>query len=285
MHNPQKIVRAASKGRFLRVDRFMRYGVPYKGSKNKIAKWVIEQLPEADTFVDLFAGGCAVTHAALESGKYKHIIANDIEGSGIQLFIDAINGKYKDERRWISREDFFRLKDTDPYVKWCWSFGNNGKQYLYGADIEEYKRTIHEICFAETPHDRRMAYRKAMRWLYDKGYLTTRERANHAGDLESLQSLESLERLQRIERLDYRDVIIPDNAVVYCDIPYKGTNDYGMEFDHNAFYEWARNHPCYVSEYQMPDDFTCVASKESRCTFASINNSKKVTERIFTCTQ
>lgn len=30
----------------------MRYGLPYKGSKNAIAKWIIGNLPKADTFVD-----------------------------------------------------------------------------------------------------------------------------------------------------------------------------------------------------------------------------------------
>ena len=48
----------------------MRYGIPYRGSKNSIAKWIIESLPAADVFVDLCFGGGAVTHAALLSGKY-----------------------------------------------------------------------------------------------------------------------------------------------------------------------------------------------------------------------
>lgn len=55
----------------------MRYGIPYLGSKSRIAPWVIEHLPRADTLVDIFAGGCAVTHAAMLSGKFGKIIAND----------------------------------------------------------------------------------------------------------------------------------------------------------------------------------------------------------------
>lgn len=35
----------------------MRYGLPYKGSKNKIAKWIVDQLPEGEVFADLFFGG------------------------------------------------------------------------------------------------------------------------------------------------------------------------------------------------------------------------------------
>lgn len=34
----------------------MRYGLPYKGSKNAIAEWIVEQLPEGDVLVDLFGG-------------------------------------------------------------------------------------------------------------------------------------------------------------------------------------------------------------------------------------
>ena len=86
----------------------MRYGVPYRGSKNKIAQWVTSNLPAGETLIDLFAGGCAVTHAVLLSGKWNHIVANDI-GDAPQLFMDAVHGKYANEKRWISREDFHRL--------------------------------------------------------------------------------------------------------------------------------------------------------------------------------
>lgn len=114
------------------------YGVPYKGSKNFLAGDIVDALPTrgVDCLVDLFAGGCAVTHAALERGRYGRYIANDIDGQGVRLFRDSIWGKYHDERRWISREDFGRLKDTDPYVALCWSFGNNQRGYLYSREVE-----------------------------------------------------------------------------------------------------------------------------------------------------
>ena len=120
----------------------MRYGVSYKGSKNGIAKWVVDALPKAKHFYDLFAGGCAVTHAALLSGKYELFYANDIDVAP-QLFLDAINGKYRNETRWISREDFDALKDSDPYVRYCWSFGNTGRSYLYSKEIEPWKKALH----------------------------------------------------------------------------------------------------------------------------------------------
>ena len=63
------------------------------------------------------------------------------------LFIDALNGKYENDTRWISREDFFRLRDTDPFVAIVWSFGNNMRDYLYSVEIEPLKRAIHYAVF------------------------------------------------------------------------------------------------------------------------------------------
>lgn len=125
----------------------MKYGLPYKGSKNKLAERIVRLMPKRTHLMDLFCGGCAVSHAAMVMGKYKHIHINDINWMCPTLFIDAINGKYNNESRWISREDFFRLKDTDPYVAVVWSFGNNMRDYLYSRDIEPLKKAIHYALF------------------------------------------------------------------------------------------------------------------------------------------
>jgi len=125
----------------------MKYGLPYKGSKNKLAERIVRLLPRKKHLIDLFCGGCAVSHAALLMDKYEHIHINDINWMCPTLFIDALNGKYNDESRWISREDFFRLKDTDPYVAVVWSFGNNLRDYLYSREIEPLKKAIHYAMF------------------------------------------------------------------------------------------------------------------------------------------
>ena len=120
----------------------MNFGLPYMGSKNTIVPWVMHQLPAAEVFVDLFAGGCSVTHGAMLSGKYRRFLANDI-GDAPQLFLDAIDGKYRNERRWISRERFQELKGSAPYVRYCWSFGNNAEGYLYSQEVEPWKKALH----------------------------------------------------------------------------------------------------------------------------------------------
>ena len=123
----------------------MNYGLPYMGSKNKIAEWVVGHFPEKKHFYDLFAGGCAVTHCAMLKNKFETFTINDISKM-TELFTDAISGKYADERRWISRKDFFALKDNDEYVRICWSFGNKGRNYLYSKEIEPWKKALHYAC-------------------------------------------------------------------------------------------------------------------------------------------
>lgn len=125
----------------------MKYGLPYKGSKNKLAERIVRLLPRRTNLVDLFCGGCAVSHAALLMGKFKHIYINDINWMCPTLFMDALQGKYANDTRWISREDFFRLRDTDPYVAMVWSFGNNMRDYLYSKEIEPLKKAIHYALF------------------------------------------------------------------------------------------------------------------------------------------
>lgn len=125
----------------------MKYGLPYKGSKNKLAERIVRLLPRRTNLVDLFCGGCAVSHAALLMGKFEHIYINDINWMCPTLFMDALQGKYANDTRWISREYFFRLRDTDPYVAMVWSFGNNMRDYLYSKEIEPLKKAIHYALF------------------------------------------------------------------------------------------------------------------------------------------
>lgn len=111
--------------------------------------------------------------------------------------------------------------------------------------------------------------------------------------LQRMQSLERLQRLQSLERMqniqyystDYRNVPIPPNSTVYCDIPYEGTCDYKAigKFDHNAFYEWAlsRDFPVFVSEYNMPDTFTCLYRVKKNVLFSQKGTTGKKDEGLY----
>ena len=303
----------------------------------------------------------------------------------------ATNGEFKNEKWWISREDFSRLKDTDPYAAMCFSFGNNLKGYAYAKEIEPWKKAVHharafgdctllEAFRVKSNGDRadirqnKEEYKKAyIKWYMknimksDKEYhiektelernikeeserlrnylVNARNKAGvkssdvdrHLGtngmsghyfgksqwefptrenyikmqeimpDLskpydevvglsslwQSLERLESLERLQRLQslqsleslestNLSYEQVEIETDSVVYCDIPYKNTDGYKTEFDHDKFYEWALKQPfrIYVSEYDMPKEFTVCSKWEKRVTLSS-NNRAKAKEKLF----
>ena len=128
----------------------MSFGVPYKGSKSAIARDIVDALPAGTRLVELFCGGCSVTdYARRKTDKYSEFLVNDIDRRNPAVFTKAIAGGFMDEDRWISRDDFFRLKETDDYARICFSFGNNGKTYMYGPQIEPYKRAIHHIVFWE----------------------------------------------------------------------------------------------------------------------------------------
>ena len=222
------------------------YGLPYAGSKSRIAHWIIDILPRGRLLIDAFAGGCAITHRALLSKKWQTIIANDINGKYPQLFFDAVHGKYRDERRWISREDFERLKLQDAFVACCFSFGNNLRHYMYHKDIEPYKRALHyAIAFddfepmqelmpevaqaaADALHglnnldDRRITTQniivKTLKRLTGNNYAhpiiqsnslykSIRHSSEYAQSLQSLQCLQNLERLERLERLESLQIL------------------------------------------------------------------------------
>ena len=272
------------------------------GSKNKLAERIVALLPKAEHLYDVFCGGCAVAHCAALSDKYGHIHINDISDMP-RLFMDAVAGKYRDERRWISREDFFALKDSDPYVRACWSFGNNGRDYIYSREIEPYKRAVHAMLTAESVRERRVAYKEVVRRLVP---LIKGKSAKVLGNMQSLESLERLGSLESLERLgslgsldgmqglftmstgDYRDLEIPEGSVIYADPPYatscKAGEDYGTGFDHAAFYDWceAQTQPLFISEYTMPEDrFVCVAELDVVCTKSSTSNATRRVEKLW----
>lgn len=86
--------------------------------------------------------------------------------------------------------------------------------------------------------------------------------------------------------MDYRSLFIPENSIIYCDPPYKGTTQYKDKFDHFAFYDWCREmkrkgHTIFVSEYSMPNDFVCVWEKEVSSNLDVSRKGKKETEKLF----
>lgn len=263
------------------------YGVPYQGNKSRIADIIISILPEGERLVDLFGGGGAITHCAMLSGKWNGYLYNDINPLITTLFIDAVHGKYHDEDRVITREDFENLKDIDPYVKYIWSFGNNGTGYLWGKDIEEIKCQACRVILSRDPFDRRKNYMALIKMLKETS-CKTMERLQAVEHLQALTQLEALQRLE-VSNVSYFDYEYQEGDVVYCDVPYEDIKknkckDYGVNFDSLAFYQWVKAQPYQVffSSYEISDDSFYKVKVKSVSTLIGANtNSQKVNEYLY----
>lgn len=214
----------------------MNYGLPYTGSKNKLAEKIIKHFPKADTLVDVFFGGGAITHCAIVNNKFKNYIANDIRTTP-QFFVECLKGKYSNDLRWVSLEDFKNSSRDDWFVRLLWSFSNICNTYIYGKANEICKKAFHyAICFddfsllegiypqyvcdkikehlkdipVESWNERRLAAMHAVRELI-KMHPTELTRKDFgccddiSGNLQ--QHLERISRLQSLERLKCIDTI------------------------------------------------------------------------------
>lgn len=280
------------------------------GSKNGIAVELISRLPDGKRFVDLFGGGFAMSHCALLSNKYNQVLYNEYNPLLPKLIRKAINGEYNYDRfkpKFITRKEFNNLKDKDGYVKYIWSFSNQGDTYLFGADIEKNKESIHNWVvfnikdeFMKTYFSdidkyiktkdikkRRLLFRRYVEILRKKLKISKEfARTQHLERLERLQTLEQLQQLEQLERLaivqgDYKDYEYKDGDVVYCDPPYEDTAKYNnnTSFNHKEFYDWVASRPyqVYFSSYNNISDkrFKMVWAKGKRNLMAGATKNHK----------
>ena len=280
------------------------YGICYMGSKNALAERIVALLPSASHLIDVFAGGCAITHCAMKSGKWQHVHANDLNELIVGAFLRAINGEFIGERRWVSHEEFNRVRDTDAYAAICFSFGVNMRGYAYSPANEDLKRAIHYAIFfgdhkpflsltgiditpVLTISDLRERYLTAQHLSRENGKridLPSFERINRINSLATEFTNEEKQHLT-IGSVDFAEVEIPSDSVIYCDPPYRETEGYrkAKHFNHERFFEWAlrQNVPVFVSEYAMPNEFVEVAAWQKLCTMSQTSNSLRTTEKLF----
>lgn len=90
----------------------------------------------------------------------------------------------------------------------------------------------------------------------------------------------------QFECKDFRDYNNIKGALLYEDIPYKGTTKYKVDsFPYDEFYNWckkmAKDNIVLISKYEMPDDFTCIWEKPLKCTLDKNSRTDRI-ERLFT---
>ena len=213
-------------------------GLPYMGSKRKLAPEIIRHIlsknPECKYFYDLFGGGGAISFIALQYPQINQVFYNELN-TGVTELLKKIQreGITPEFYQWIDRETFNNNKNNNDWFgglcKVIWSFGNNQITYLFGPDIENYKKNYHlvvienknkipemiefienyifdkygikEKCILEMPksknyQDRRLEIRTQVVQHEKKCKL------NQLSQLEQLQRLQQLEQLQRLQQLE-----------------------------------------------------------------------------------
>ena len=285
----------------------MAYGLPYQGSKNLIARELLQQMPRRDYFVDLFAGGGAMWQAAAESGKYSRYLVNEYNEQQCNFLRDCALGIYDECNEWVTRDEFMKHCSESAFLRCVWSFGNAGDSYFCADVMEDWERAMFyayefndyrifkEIGFAgDTVYlediKRRTDYYKRKYEDY-KGVKIDFSNWHRSNPHERLKRLRAFHKqcewLDIVRKTDfsaksYDEVEIPENALIYCDPPYINTEGYGVDFDHSHFYDWGRAQKelVLISEYTMPDDFIPIWRKSKSITLCS-GAAKKAEEKLF----
>ena len=118
------------------------FGVPYMGGKNATAENIVSMFPRSRRLLDLFGGGASVTHAALVSGRFEHVVYNDVD----PLIVDMLNRLMTEPLsplRFVSHDEFKERYKVDPMVFFCWKFPSADIHYVFGPGKEK----LHELIF------------------------------------------------------------------------------------------------------------------------------------------
>jgi len=212
----------------------------YMGGKNRIAKEILpiilKDRKENQWYVEPFAGGCNV----IDKVKGNRL-ASDKSEYLMEMWYDLTQGHI-----------FIEKIDKDRY--------DRARNEFYKGINEEF--TVSEIGwigFMASYNGR----------FFDGGYNGNYKKRDYTR--ESIDNIyKQIESMKGVKFSfgDYNEIIIPDNSIIYCDIPYNGTKQYSTSknFNYVEFWQWCRDmtikgHKVFISEYNAPIDFECVWSK------------------------
>lgn len=231
----------------------------YMGSKNRIANEILpiilKDRKQDQYYVEPFCGGLGtfdkVTGNRIANDKNKYLIAM---WKGLQENVDRPTE--------ISKELYARART----------------EYNNGTNIEFDDFMIGWIGWMASFNGR----------FFDGGYSGKTDTRDYVS--EQIRNTERQIPLLKgaiFTSGDYNDLDIPDNSIIYCDIPYYSTKQYATskDFNHPKFWQWCRDmkskgHTVFVSEYTSPDDFDCVWKKQVTNSMNTTKTTKPI-ERLF----
>lgn len=243
----------------------------YLGGKSKIAKQIAEIINKyagggGTTFVSLFCGSCVIESLVNADKK----ILNDKHEYLIAMYQALQNGYELPDN--ITREQYYDIKenkDKDKALAGFVGFGCSFGGKWFGGYAKN--RVGRNYCLEAKKHTLK---------LWDTNYCEQSKRSIS----KTMLGIKNAEFVCK----DYRDVEIPENAIVYCDPPYMNTTQYSnsKNFNYNEFWDYMRklskDHIVFISEENAPADFKCIWSKEvKRVLDVNKTNIKSKTEKLF----
>lgn len=261
----------------------MNYGLSYVGSKGLIAEKVVDFLPKGNRLVDLFGGGCAITHCACLKGKYRSYLYNELNPLVVACIRKAIKGDFPSTFQFMDKNLFDKRKNHDPISAFCFSFSADLENYIYPTDMIYWANAMHNIrvfnndflfktigitttgTFSDINNNFDEYISKYKDYMKTLGIHVRDTRSKHSYceyvPLNRFNRIKSLELLKNkniiITQGSYLDYNYHEGDVVYCDPPYENTrNAYGSIFDYEQFYDWVASRPYQVffSSYDISDN-------------------------------
>ena len=239
----------------------------YMGSKNRLAKDLVPIIQSyinkgCKGYLEPFVGGANIIDKIDCDNKF----GSDLNEYLIAL-LSYIENNAKELPKEISEREYKNvMQNKDNYEKWYVGF-------------------IGFLC----------SFGSKFFGGYARGKNNNGEARNYA--MESYKNLnKQAPNLKNIhfKCCSFLDINKVKGYVIYCDPPYRGTTKYATdEFPYEEFYNWCRemskDNIVLISEYNMPNDFECIWSKETLANFDS-NRTKednedknKRVEKLFIC--
>jgi len=225
----------------------------YFGGKQRIAKYIIEVLKEYrkdnQIIVEPFVGGCNIISKLCYGVKHCY----DINPYLIEMYKAFQNGWIPPKQ--ISEEQYTYIRNNKNEDMALTGFVGIGCSY-------------------------------SGKWF--GGYARDKTGRNYCMNAyNSLMKIVDEIKDIHFECADYKTLRY-SNALIYCDPPYQKTTGYSIapNFNTEEFWDimrdWSQNNTVIISEYEAPDDFSCIKNIETKLDIRNKNGEKeKRIEKLF----
>lgn len=246
----------------------------YMGGKSRISKQISEVINNA-------VYGREVQSVQTDSRNYQS--CNDLRGQ--RTFVSLFCGSCSIEAK--IKADVKILNDIHPYLIAMWKGLQDGwrppsiitkDEYYYVKDHKEENPALTGF----------VGFGCSFGGKWFGGLASNKKGDNYCTRAERslLKDFEGVKDATFL-CMNYKDVIVPNGSVVYCDPPYCNTTGYTTgNFNHEEFWEYMRelSQRCtvFISEQTAPEDFEPIWQQEVKRTldYNKDNNFNKV-EKLF----